>query len=646
MSIIKKTISSIIYSINSIEYEDLFKKVEDAETVSFDVFDTLLKRNVKTPEDIFVLVEKSINTKYNINQHFKDKRIQAEKESRTKLNKDVNLEEIYSFLELEKKEEYMNLEKRFEFEFCCPNKSVVSIYNKCIKQQKKVYLISDMYLSSDFIKSVLDKCGIRGFRNLYVSNEVGKTKAKGDLFDYVKNINEIQGKWVHVGDSIKGDFFNGKRYGITTFLIKRNNYFSTFYKSNNCFELNQLKAFVANNEPHNISCYEKIGYEILGPLLCGFSKWLYEETTKDRVTDILFLARDSFLLKKTFEILYPQKINNVYFYISRKAALNSILSTIQNYNELHDLFVPKDSDTVSDLYKALSINSEEQFSINSALGIDNTTLVNSDLKFDTEYFFKLLRHYINERDDKQGDLLLKYLDQNKISDSFAVVDIGWEGRTQWALDRLISSRERRSNIKGYYFGIIKKYPKLTQNLSMKAFIGRQKNTDIKARVIMESIALFETLFLGNEGSTLRYQEKNGIVIPVKGEPDQAKNNLSKVREIQTGALMFVRHMAQSHSFFDSIYWSADFTFDIYKYFAVYPDFKRVKLLRGLQFSDRDSNIFGSKHSILYYIAHLKSFKTDLMRSYYRVLFLKDVLKLPLPYFEMLYRYYYKKHKKG
>ena len=52
--------------------------------MSFDIFDTLIKRNVRTPQDVFELLEKSFNNEFDKRVSIKELRIIAEKKSKCK----------------------------------------------------------------------------------------------------------------------------------------------------------------------------------------------------------------------------------------------------------------------------------------------------------------------------------------------------------------------------------------------------------------------------------------------------------------------------------------------------------------------------------------------------------------------------------
>ena len=72
-------------------FSELVEKTKDYAFISFVIFDTLLKRNVNNPSDIFDIIQFKIGNK---ETQFKKKRIKAEQEAR-KGKKEVTLNDIY-----------------------------------------------------------------------------------------------------------------------------------------------------------------------------------------------------------------------------------------------------------------------------------------------------------------------------------------------------------------------------------------------------------------------------------------------------------------------------------------------------------------------------------------------------------------------
>ena len=46
--------------------------------------------------------------------------------------------------------------------------------------------------------------------------------------------------------------------------------------------------------------YYRYGFEVIGPLLFGFSKWLHKIAVEQRIEHLYFLSRDGYLLLKAY----------------------------------------------------------------------------------------------------------------------------------------------------------------------------------------------------------------------------------------------------------------------------------------------------------------------------------------------------------
>ena len=195
--------------------ERIYRKIKRYEIISFDIFDTLVKRNVPYPADIFDVVEKEYNKNHVNNriESFKRIRKAAERKAREKhLETEITLDEIYSFLPVSdenRKDELKKIEVTCEINYCVPNIPIIDIFRKCLKDGKIVIITSDMYLPENVIVEILDNCGIVGYKRLYLSSLIGKKKSTGELFDYIMADLQIRGKdIIHIGDR------KNKQFGI------------------------------------------------------------------------------------------------------------------------------------------------------------------------------------------------------------------------------------------------------------------------------------------------------------------------------------------------------------------------------------------------------------------------------------------------
>lgn len=197
------------------------------EYISFDIFDTLIERDVNRTSDIFMLVGKKVLGEEKA-EEFRELRKRAECNAREEnQSSEITLEHIYKKMNgiynQSVIESLKNEEIKTELEHCYIKDNMASFYATCIKH-KKVLIVSDMYLSADVIHKMLEKCNVKGYESLFVSSEYGVNKISGKLFNIVMDQKKIHAsQMIHIGDSIKADFLGARKVGIKSILIGRKN---------------------------------------------------------------------------------------------------------------------------------------------------------------------------------------------------------------------------------------------------------------------------------------------------------------------------------------------------------------------------------------------------------------------------------------
>ena len=211
----------------SIDTTKILNKLCKYDYVSFDIFDTIVKRDVASPAEVFSLVEKEYNkTHPNQISGYKEIRCAAEKEARDKsVYSEITLDEIYERLPYDNnlRDELKHIEIDTEYRVCVPNKPIVKIVKKLQESNKKIYFVSDMYLPRTVIEKILDKCKINGYAGLWLSNEQRCRKRNGLFQRFVRGANLEGAKIIHVGDSIRAD------------RRKKDSHFNNSARSQKCF---------------------------------------------------------------------------------------------------------------------------------------------------------------------------------------------------------------------------------------------------------------------------------------------------------------------------------------------------------------------------------------------------------------------------
>lgn len=208
-------------------------KAQKYDIVSFDVFDTLIEREVKKPTEVFYWVGMACFSEHGKAVDFQQHRILAEHVARNvSYTEEVNLDDIYNALEgydIEIVEKLKKLEIETEINLCHPRRQIVDLFNRMKHIGIPVVLISDMYLPKNCLVNMLSKCGVDGYRALFVSNEYGCNKISGSLFQVVHRKFDIKNAMhLHYGDSIKADVLGARKAKVKPRFIFRKNWFKLF----------------------------------------------------------------------------------------------------------------------------------------------------------------------------------------------------------------------------------------------------------------------------------------------------------------------------------------------------------------------------------------------------------------------------------
>lgn len=406
--------------------------------VSLDVFDTALFRKVFYPTDIFDVVEDKVGN------NFKALRIAAQNSAARKVP-------FYGLIDIYKEISFPFSPKeeiKAEYENCIANPYILEMYNK---GEADFVFISDMYLPSTVIKSMLEKCGYKDPK-VYVSCELKAVKGSGKLFTQVEStlkrkINK------HIGDNYNADILGAKKAGIKEieFIgppIYNKKVVTPVLKNV------KLRKLLIDKELSNASIAEKVGYQF-APLALGFTQRVLKEAT-DKQT-VFFNARDSFVLYIIARWILKTKKKIKYCRFSRRA--NFLADIALNYSIDHphnaasfrffrilrtksikdflELFNLKNSVDLSPVFKKYNIN------------------INSNLEFDSrkcsiiEKVVLLMQSEIYKRVKEEKKNFLKYVENIGMKRGDIFVDSGYIGTLQGSLHRITGI-----DLKGMYLTVL------------------------------------------------------------------------------------------------------------------------------------------------------------------------------------------------
>lgn len=463
--------------------EDHFEDISKKELVSFDVFDTLVNRPFFKASDLFRYLE----YEYDI-PGFASARIKAEKDARERLNKEVDLDEIYDHIE-ERYKEYKNVEIENEIRMCHTNEAMKPLYDEARRLNKRIIAISDMYHSKDTIKKILNKSGYEP-DEIYVSCEFNKTKGNGDLYLKVLEMeNRNKKDMIHFGDNYLSDYSEARTLGIEAyqtpvstdaFLSKESNgSFLSFLNKHDSLSSSVYLAMISERTEFD-DFFEKLGYLFGGPLAMGYLKFVSDEAKNDGIDKLLFVSRDGYSLMEIYKKYFYERyhIDHDYAYLSRAAVF---AGTAENHLN-------------SDIRKLLEIFRFE---------IRDITIGKTDEEIKMEY----VKHKdeIESLSMKRSNDLRKHLET--LSDSYdkvAIVDMVSSRFTSFKGARYYLGERVK---KGYFAG---SFSSIEDNYSFydKRLLGMRDNLPVKLSELLISSPESSVIGVDEDGKVIYEKEKD------------------------------------------------------------------------------------------------------------------------------------------
>lgn len=423
------------------------------EIFSFDIFDTLIFRNIEGYEERSLKVcslqceyLQSIGIKLDpeVLNTYRD----AEFE-KTKVNgEEVNYTLAYSrileyFGYVEDVQEIVNnlidIETQFECQITYANPEAMKILPYLKNAGKKVVAISDMYLPKSSIISILNNSGLLSFFDeIIVSSESLLTKHTGQLFRFLVSKEIISAtNTIHFGDNYFSDVTQPVQNGITA--VWYNNEANERRKNEIIPKKEYNLSYIRHNRPF---------LEILSECCAVFLNSIYERAIKINAKTVYFLTRDADLLCPLFNEYWG---DNPY----------AIKAQILHLDRKHSFFLNlKDLDALKSILWIFSENGDDnQVTLyDLANGTNSVEIINrynpSILKLygerkmkyllEREMFSGLLRSII---EIKQAEVE-NYLAMESVFDEHnkIIVDIGYSGTFARELSNFVNQNNVRTGI--------------------------------------------------------------------------------------------------------------------------------------------------------------------------------------------------------
>ena len=494
-------LSTLIESVNN--------RLDEIDTISLDLFDTLFIRRVHEPDEIkrpVAVFISNVAKQYGITISFSrvwQIRNEIEQQHRDKNGKrhpdfearyeDFMKETLATIFENRVPEnlleEVTNYELLMESSMIVVREELAEWLEQLKDREKRVLIISDIYHSSDFLELLLRDKGLDPYVSAVISSaDTFNAKASGAAWPLIKerfNLNIEH--WVHVGDNPISDGVRPTEFGIQSYLIKdlgekhRKSVIRHLHSKSSKNELlkgRYLHQLMLPLEEENaeVSPLYSDGYNFFGPLLGYFCLSVLDYCRTNKIDKVFFCSREGWTLLRCWDEMMPILAPDgdypeaSYLYVSRLALAKASCSK-QGLSSLSAgvALLPANSRDFRDICRVFSLDIEpllpylemHDLSAHDPIGHSSpgVTLENRH-KFQELLLDNGFQNEIKHQARPAQLKLESYLNQEGFFDNpdVALVDIGWLGTIQHYLVDAISHRLHKPRIHGLLLGASRLMP--------------------------------------------------------------------------------------------------------------------------------------------------------------------------------------------
>lgn len=477
---------------------------------SYDFFDTLCVRLAANPTDVFRILAQLLEI-----ENFADLRITAELMARSaSASGEVDLEHIYNFLPLDSdvRRDAFKLEKNIEEAFFRPIKTNVNAFSAdCI-------IVSDTYFTCTEMSEYAERIGIEITPDrIFSSSDMGKSKARGSIWAPIQDAVGIR-NFKHTGDNFRADWLSPILSGLRgqIFLGSR---LSRYEKVHNDGSIDgsliagisraTRLAFQSRDLSVQENCLHEVYAGVFCPLFHAFVEDIIEQSISRNIKKIYFMSRDGqllYLIAKRIVEARGLNLNVRYVFGSRQSlhcaapvddtrALSWIIESTSNL-ALRSIAMRCGIDS-NELYKIAQDYFHEPVGLDKALSAREREQLEFILV--DPRFLQLLRDSVDSNwRNAFGYYLQEGIDG---SEDIAFVDVGWHGRIQVSLHKILEKGGVNSRSNGFYL-CLSRNPTLNSGLNMSSYLFRA-GSDL-ARQLDPFRPIVEACLAADHGSTASF----------------------------------------------------------------------------------------------------------------------------------------------
>ncbi|MGI4748067.1 MAG: rhamnan synthesis F family protein [Janthinobacterium lividum] len=339
-------------------HDGLLDTFDHVDTVSFDIFDTLLTRQCLAPDAAHRFIGFQAARRFPGADNYLSHRQAAENAARADRDwiGDVDLDEIHARFRIMVPPAWSDAaiafvqheEVALDLRLLLPRDIMLAALRHARQAGRRIILTSDSYLPRRVLDELLAQHGIGELADaVYLSSERRARKDRGDLWLTVATEESAgHGRLLHIGDNEQSDIQKTADAGIRHFHVMSPASLFEMHGLGTApgpdgtrplgddILLGPLAARMFNSpyiEPGLTGSVllhdpEQAGAVLLGPLMFAFVAWLARHPTTRHLDRLFFVAREGYFLKRLYDAVRIASGRDdlppaTYFHCSRRAAL-------------------------------------------------------------------------------------------------------------------------------------------------------------------------------------------------------------------------------------------------------------------------------------------------------------------------------------
>jgi FMN phosphatase YigB (HAD superfamily) len=418
-----------------------------------------------------------------------------------------------------------------------PRRSLVDWLRRQHGAGKRILVLSDVYLPSDLLRRLIAHAGFLAcVHRVHSSADDFLAKASGQAFRMLRDTLGLEtDRWLHIGDNPISDGLRPAALGIRALVLKdvserRRKLVARSYTAaagrRPFWKGRLLQQFMLPLEGENTPCDPLYldGYHFLGPLVGCFIVALMEKVAALGIRRLYFLSREGWIFQRCWERIAPwlrpaEQLPRVsYLYVSRRALAGPTCTHqgLSPENADIGLLSPSNRD-LGDLFRLFGLEAEalRPHLARHGLAIDEalSPLYAPRPEAVREKFQTLLadadfQQAVKLQSRPAGEALQRYLEGEGFFEAprVALVDVGWLGTIPRFLFEAVKHRPDRPRLHAFLMGASRgiPYPDHPDH-SVEGLIYDQDRFDFAGSLMTYNLDLFEEAFRAPHPGLIGYR---------------------------------------------------------------------------------------------------------------------------------------------